>query len=171
MEYGPRALGNRSILADPRHPGMRDRVNSMVKKREAFRPFAPTVLEDKVREHFDINHPSPFMLETCQVISPLELPAIKHINGSARIQTINKEVNPLYADPILEFEIFTGCPILLNTSFNVRGQPIVCTPEDAMECFITTNIDNLVLGDFLIDRSENSLLLLQVLVSAQKKFE
>ncbi|MCP5046554.1 MAG: carbamoyltransferase [bacterium] len=169
MEFGPRALGNRSILADPRDPEMRDLVNSMVKKREGFRPFAPVVLEEKMSEHFDIDHPSPFMLETCQVISPIDLPAITHVNGSARIQTINRESNPLYADLILEFEKLTGCPILLNTSFNVRGQPIVCTPGDALECFITTHIDCLVMGDFLIDRSGNFLTLLQVMVNAQQQ--
>ncbi|MCP5054655.1 MAG: carbamoyltransferase, partial [bacterium] len=168
MEYGPRALGNRSILADPRNPEMRDRVNAMVKKREAFRPFAPSILEDKLQEHFDIDHPSPFMLETCQVISPLDLPAITHVNGSARIQTVNSQSNPLYASLIREFETITGCPIILNTSFNVRGEPIVCTPKDALECFITTNIDCLVLGGFLIDRSGNSLFLLQLFSAAQK---
>ncbi|MGD2089692.1 MAG: carbamoyltransferase N-terminal domain-containing protein [Candidatus Aminicenantes bacterium] len=168
MEYGPRALGNRSILADPRDPGMRDRVNAVVKKREAFRPFAPVVLEEKMKEHFDIDHPSPFMLETCQVISPLDLPAITHIDGSARIQSISWEINPLYADLILEFEKLTGCPVLLNTSFNVRGEPIVCNPTEALECFISTRIDCLILGDFLVDRSENNLELLSVLVNIQK---
>jgi carbamoyltransferase len=167
MEYGPRALGNRSILADPRDPDMRDRVNAMVKKREAFRPFAPVVLEDKMSEHFDIDHPSPFMLETCRVISPLDLPAVTHVDGSARIQSVTREINPLYADLILEFEKITGCPILLNTSFNVRGQPIVCKPAEALETFITTKIDSLVLGDFLIDRSGNSLSMLHILVNAQ----
>ena len=167
MEYGPRALGSRSILADPRDPEMRDLVNAMVKKREAFRPFAPVVLEEKMHEHFDIQHPSPFMLETCQVISSFDLPAITHVDGSARIQTINRETNPLYADLILEFEAITGCPILLNTSFKVRGQPIVCNPVEALECFITTKINTLVLGDFLIDRSENSLGILQMLVNIQ----
>lgn len=169
MEYGPRALGNRSILADPRGPEMRDRINAMVKKREAFRPFAPSVLEEKMQDHFDIDHPSPFMLETCFVISPLDLPAITHVNGSARIQSVDRKTNPLYADLIHEFEKLTGCPIVLNTSFNVRGQPIVCTPQDALECFITTQIDCLVLGDFIVDRSENSLTLLSVLVNAQKE--
>lgn len=171
MEYGPRALGNRSILADPRSPDMRDRINSMVKKREAFRPFAPAVLEVKMKDHFDIGHPSPFMLETCKVISPLNLPAVTHVNGSARIQTVNPKTNPLFAALILEFEKLTGCPVLLNTSFNVRGQPIVCTPFDALECFITTDIDSLLLGDFLIQRCENSLSLLRMLVNAQKRIK
>jgi len=171
MEYGPRALGNRSILADPRDPGMRDLVNAMVKKREAFRPFAPAVLEDKMREHFDIDHPSPFMLETCRVISPLDLPAITHVNGSARIQSVTDEANPRYAGIIREFEKITGCPIILNTSFNVRGQPIVCTPEDALECFISTKIDCIVLGDFLVDRDDNSLYLLKIMVNAQDEIK
>jgi carbamoyltransferase len=155
MEFGPRALGARSILADPRDPTMRDKINAMVKKREAFRPFAPAVLEDKVKEHFDIDHPSPFMLETCKVISKLNLPAITHIDGSARIQTVNQKTNPRFAALISEFEKMTGCPILLNTSFNVRGQPIVCTPIDALLCFINTEIESLVLGDFIIDKADN----------------
>jgi carbamoyltransferase len=171
MEYGPRALGSRSILADPRHPEMRDRINAMVKKREAFRPFAPSVVEEKMREHFDIDHPSPFMIETCQVISSLDLPAITHVDGSARIQSVNSEVNPLYADLIREFEKLTGCPIILNTSFNVRGEPIVCTPVDALECFINTKIDCLVLGDFLIDRSDDTMFFLRLLINAQKQIK
>jgi len=169
MEFGPRALGSRSILADPRGADMRDRINAMVKKREAFRPFAPVVLEDKMQEHFQLDHSSPFMLETCDVISKLDLPAITHVNGSARVQTITREANPLYADLILEFDKLTGCPILLNTSFNVRGQPIVCTPQDALECFITTEIDCLVLGEFLIDRSENFLDVMRILVHFQEE--
>lgn len=168
MEFGPRALGSRSILADPRNPVMRDRINAMVKKREAFRPFAPVVLEDKMNEHFDIGHPSPFMLETCQVISPLDLPAITHVDNSARIQSIDKKTNFLYAGIIEEFDRLTGCPILLNTSFNVRGEPIVCTPIDAIECFITSDIEALVIGDFLIDRDPESLYLLQIIVKANR---
>ncbi|MCP4148395.1 MAG: carbamoyltransferase [bacterium] len=169
MEFGPRALGSRSILADPRGAEMRDRINAMVKKREAFRPFAPVVLEDKMREHFDIDHPSPFMLETCRVISSLDLPAITHVNGSARIQSVNKDTNYLYAAVIEEFERLTGCPILLNTSFNVRGEPIVRTPIDAMQCFITTDIECLVLGDFIIDREEQELAILQLMINSQRE--
>src|SRR5205823_4204401 len=97
MEFGPRSLGSRSILADPRHPEMRDRINALVKMREAFRPFAPAVLQSKAHEHFDIDHPSPFMLETCQVISPIDLSAITHIDGSARVQTVTRETNPRFA--------------------------------------------------------------------------
>jgi len=168
MEYGPRALGSRSILADPRDPAMRDRINAMVKKREAFRPFAPVVLEEKMQRHFAIDHPSPFMLETCQVISPLTLPAITHVDNSARIQTVNKNSNPLYAGLIEDFDRMTGCPILLNTSFNVRGEPIVCTPVDALECFITTDIECLVIDDFIIDRSPASLMVLQIMVKSHR---
>lgn len=157
MEFGPRALGARSILADPRDDTMRDKINAMVKKREAFRPFAPAVLEDKTREHFEIDHASPFMLETCQVISDIHFPAITHVDGSARIQTVDRETNPLYAELLIEFDRLTGCPVLLNTSFNVRGQPIVCTPFDALLCFINTEIESLVLGDFIIDKADNSI--------------
>jgi carbamoyltransferase len=153
MEFGPRSLGARSILADPRRSDMRDRINALVKKREAFRPFAPAVLEEKVHEHFDLDHPSPFMLEVCQVRSPLELPAITHVDGSARVQTVNSKTNPRFAALINEFDHQTGCPILLNTSFNMRDEPIVCHPVDAIRCFVRSQIDTLVLGDFIIDRT------------------
>jgi carbamoyltransferase len=166
MEFGPRSLGARSILADPRDSGMRDRINSMVKKREGFRPFAPAVLEEKMNDHFDLPHSSPFMLETCQVISSLDLPAITHVDGSARVQTVNGKTNPRFAALIKAFDEITGCPILLNTSFNVKGEPIVCNPEDAIRCFITTDIDCLVLEDFIIDRSENSLLGMEMILNA-----
>ena len=153
MEFGPRALGSRSILADPRQPQMRDRINSLVKNREAFRPFAPAVLESRAGAHFDLDHPSRFMTETCQVISPLALPAITHVDGSARVQTVDERNNPRFAGLLRAFEKLTGCPILLNTSFNVKGEPIVCTPVDALVCFIRSDIDVLVLEDFVIARS------------------
>jgi carbamoyltransferase len=153
MEFGPRALGARSILADPRRPEMRDRINALVKMREAFRPFAPAVLESHVREHFDLDHSSPFMLETCEVISPIDLPAITHIDGSARVQTVSSDTNPRFAALLEEFHNRTGCPILLNTSFNMRGEPIVCTTVDAIRCFVRSEIDALVVEDFLLDRS------------------
>ncbi|HEX5603925.1 MAG TPA: carbamoyltransferase [Pyrinomonadaceae bacterium] len=153
MEFGPRALGARSILADPRRPEMRDRINALVKMREAFRPFAPAALESEASEHFDLDHPSPFMLETCDVISPIDLPAITHIDGSARLQTVNARVNPRFAALLEEFNRRTGCPIILNTSFNMRGEPIVCTPNDALSCFIRSHIDVLVLEDFALERS------------------
>jgi carbamoyltransferase len=152
MEMGPRALGARSLLADPRDPDMRDRLNRMVKKREAFRPFAPSVLLAHAAEHFDLDHPSPFMLETCRVTSPLDLPAITHVDGSARPQTVDPEVLPRYAALLEAFHRRTGCPLLVNTSFNVRGEPIVASPVDALFCFGTTSIDSLVLEDFLLDR-------------------
>jgi carbamoyltransferase len=153
MEFGPRSLGARSILADPRHPEMRDRINALVKMREAFRPFAPAVLESKAHEHFEIGHPSPFMLETCRVISPLNLPSITHVDGSARVQTVSPETSPRFAALLEEFDRRTGCPILLNTSFNMRGDPIACTPYDAIMCFVQSQIDVLVVEDFIIERS------------------
>jgi len=164
MEFGPRSLGARSILADPRNDGMRDRINAMVKKREGFRPFAPAVLAESAAEHFDLHHDSPFMLETCQVISPLHLPAITHVDNSARVQTVSKETNASFYELLQYFNDQTGCPILLNTSFNIKGEPIVCSPEDAIKCFITTDIDALVLEDFLIERSQNNFELLKLLI-------
>jgi carbamoyltransferase len=152
MEFGPRALGARSILADPRDEKMRDRINALVKMRESFRPFAPAVLEGQAGEHFAIDHPSPFMLETCQVCSPFELPAITHVDRSARLQTVDPESSPRFAALLARFAERTGCPILLNTSFNMRGEPIVCTPEDALLCFARSQIDALVLEDFIVDR-------------------
>lgn len=153
MEFGPRALGARSILADPRGIGTRDRINELVKMRESFRPFAPAVLESEASRHFDIDHPSPFMLETCQVTSPIDLPSITHVDGSARIQTVDEDTNPRFARLLAEFHRQTGCPILLNTSFNVRGEPIVGTPLDAIRCFAKSRIDLVVLEDFVLDRS------------------
>ena len=154
MEFGPRALGGRSILADPRNPAMRDRVNAFVKKREAFRPFAPAVIAERAREHFDLDHDAPFMLETCQVRSPLDLPAITHVDGSARPQTVHAGTNPRFHALLQAFERRTGCPILLNTSFNLRGEPIVCTPVDALLCFVRSDLDCLVLEDVVLDRRD-----------------
>jgi carbamoyltransferase len=152
MEFGPRSLGARSILADPRRPEMRDRINALVKKRESFRPFAPSVLESEAAKHFDLDHPSPFMLETCQVISPIDLPAITHVDGSARVHTVRPDVNPRFAALLIEFNRRTGCPILLNTSFNMRGEPIVCTAIDAIKTFVQSQIDVLVVEDFILER-------------------
>jgi len=152
MELGPRALGGRSILADPRVPGMRDRINQLVKLRESFRPFAPAVLAERAAEHFDVDHPSPFMLETVQVRGDLALPAITHVDGSARLQTVDDAASPRFAALLRAFERRTGCPVLLNTSFNMRGEPIVCTPADALICFVRSRLDTLVLEDFLLDR-------------------
>ncbi|WP_109302783.1 carbamoyltransferase [Aquimarina sp. AU474] len=164
MEFGPRSLGARSILADPRDPEMKNRINAMVKKREGFRPFAPAALLEKASKHFEIDHASPFMLETCQVISEISLPAITHIDGSARLQTVTKEANGRFYDLIHAFDKITGCPILLNTSFNVKGEPIVCTPEDAIKCFIHADIDCLVIGNTIIDRDEHNLDFLKLIV-------
>src|SRR6202035_3536214 len=153
LELGPRALGGRCLVADPRDPGMRDRLNRLVKKREAFRPFAPAVLAALAGEHFDLGHSSPFMLETCRVTSPLDLPAVTHVDGSARPQTIDASAAPRWAALLEAFRRRTGCPLLVNTSFNVRGEPIVASPVDALLCFAATDIDALVLEDFLVDRA------------------
>lgn len=152
MEFGPRALGARSILANPQDPDVRDRLNRLVKKREAFRPFAPSVLYDHAAQHFDLDHPSPFMLETCRVTSSLSLPGITHVDGSARPQTVDSATSPRYAALLEAFYRRTGCPMLVNTSFNMRGEPIVCTPVDALLCMGNAGLDVLVLEDFLVDR-------------------
>ncbi len=152
LEFGPRALGSRSIIADPRNANMRDRLNKLVKKRESFRPFAPAILLKRASDHIDLNIPSPFMLETCQVISKLDLPAVTHIDGSCRPQTVDADSSPHFAALLEAFYQRTHCPILVNTSFNVRGEPIVCTPLDALRCFGNSDIDVLVLGSFVIDR-------------------
>lgn len=154
MEFGPRSLGARSILADPRRPDMRDRINALVKHREAFRPFAPAVLEEFAAEHFALDHPSPFMLEVCQVISPIPLPAVTHVDGSARVQTVTSSEHRRFAELLKHFHARTGCPILLNTSFNLRGEPIVCSVIDAISTFGRSKIDLLVLDDFVIDRAD-----------------
>ena len=153
MEFGPRALGARSILADPRDPDMRDHINALVKMREAFRPFAPAVLEEEAHNHFQLDHPSPFMLETCQVISTLDLPAITRVDRSARAQTVNAAANPRFAALLREFFKRTGCPILLNTSFNMRGEPIVCNIVDAITCFVRSKINLLVVEDLILERA------------------
>jgi carbamoyltransferase len=155
MEFGPRALGGRSILADPRDPGMRDTLNMKIKFREGFRPFAPSVLADKAAEWFDIDCDSPYMLLVAQVREGKRcIPSVTHVDNSARLQTVTREENPLYYDLIAEFGRITGVPIIINTSFNVRGEPIVCTPHDAYLCFMRTNMDHLVLGHHLLDKKE-----------------
>ncbi|CAL9330677.1 carbamoyltransferase family protein [Streptomyces sp. enrichment culture] len=151
-EFGPRSLGGRSILADPRGDDTRDRINASVKMREAFRPFAPAVLAEHAHEHFRLDHESPFMLETCEVVSPLSLPAITHVDKSARVQTVTEATNGRFYRLIRTFADRTGCPLLLNTSFNLRGEPIVHTPVDALLCFLRSDIDCLVLDDFVLDR-------------------
>jgi carbamoyltransferase len=154
MEFGPRALGARSILADPRRPEMQSRINALVKQREAFRPFAPAVLESVAHEHFALDHPSPFMLETCPVISPIPLPAVTHVDGSARVQTVSRATNGRFADLIAHFYNRTGCPVLLNTSFNLRGEPIVCSIMDAISTFGRSDMEALVLEDLLVDKND-----------------
>ena len=153
IELGPRALGARSLLADPRRPEMRERLNALVKKREAFRPFAPSILLGEASRHLALDHPSPFMLETCPVRSPLDLPAVTHVDGSARPQTVDPQHQPRYARLLEAFRRRTGCPVLVNTSFNVRDEPIVCTPEDALSCAVRSEIDALAIEDFLVDRT------------------
>ncbi len=153
MEFGPRALGARSILADPRRPEMRDVINQRIKRRESFRPFAPAVLRAHAAEHFDLRAEVPFMNETCRVISPLSLPAVTHVDGSARPQTVDKERAPRFTALLEAFYARTGCPILLNTSFNMRGQPIVCTPVDALFCFIQAQLDVLILENVVLTRA------------------
>jgi len=152
MEFGPRALGARSILANPLDPQIRDRLNRVVKKRESFRPFAPSVLLAHAKSHFALQGPSAFMLETCQVQSELDLPGITHVNGSARPQTVTREQNPRFAALLETFYSLSGCPMLVNTSFNVREEPIVCSPVDALLCMINSELDLLVLEDAVIER-------------------
>ncbi|MFB6089305.1 MAG: carbamoyltransferase C-terminal domain-containing protein, partial [Candidatus Aenigmatarchaeota archaeon] len=154
MEWGPRALGNRSILANPKNENMVDILNRKVKHREEFRPFAPSVIWNKAPEYFDIEYESPYMLFVFDVKDSKkdEIPAVTHINGTSRIQTIREKNNPKYYDLIKKFGNITGIPILLNTSFNTRGEPIVCTPEDAYNCFSKTNIDYMVMGNFLVSK-------------------
>jgi carbamoyltransferase len=176
MEFGPRALGSRSILGDPRSPKMQEQMNLKIKFRESFRPFAPTVLEERVSDYFELDRKSPYMLLVAPVkegrriplseeqqrlfgieklnVPRSDIPAITHVNYSARVQTVNKEDNPDYHDLIEEFERQTGCGVVVNTSFNVRGEPIVCTPEHAYTCFMRTNMDYLVVGPYLLDKTE-----------------
>jgi carbamoyltransferase len=174
MEFGPRALGSRSILGDPRSPTMQAQMNLKIKFREGFRPFAPSVLLERAKDYFEIDVESPYMSMTAPVrrerrlpepalqnepwgierlnIPRSDIPAVTHLDYSARIQTVCRETNPLYYDLIKEFETITGCGLLVNTSFNVRGEPIVCTPAEAYQCFMRTRIDHLVLGPFLLDK-------------------
>lgn len=150
-EFGPRALGNRSILADPRNSINRDRLNSVVKRREAFRPFGPTVLWESASDFLELEVESPFMLQACPVRPHVrdQIPAVVHVDGTTRPQTLRREVNPLYYDLISAFRDLTGIPILVNTSFNIAGDPIVETPEDSVRCFRGSGLDVLALGQFL----------------------
>ena len=178
MEFGPRALGGRSILADPRSPSMQKLLNLKVKYRESFRPFAPSVLREDVQEWFEMNRDSPYMLLVADVVKserkPMtdemnalfgidklnvprsSIPAVTHVNYSARVHTVHKETNPVYHKLIKRFKELTGCPVLVNTSFNVRGEPIVCSPEDAFKCFMGTELDLLVIGNSLLYKAKQS---------------
>lgn len=153
MEWGPRALGNRSILADPRRAGMRDILNAKIKRREMFRPFAPSILEEAAADYFTQSYPSPFMLMAYAVRPEKRcvIPATTHVDGSGRLQTVNQRQNPLYYKLITEFGKQTGVPVLLNTSFN-ENEPVVCKPEEALDCFLRTRMDLLVLGKLMVAR-------------------
>ena len=178
MEFGPRALGARSIIADPRSDKMQKILNLKVKFRESFRPFAPSVIREDLSEWFELDKDSPYMLLVSDVkksirrdmtndekklfgikklnIKRSSIPAVTHVDYSARIQTVHKETNPKYHKLIEEFKKKTGCPVIVNTSFNVRGEPIVNTPEDAFNCFMGTEIDILVIGNcFLVKENQN----------------
>ncbi|MDD4939498.1 MAG: carbamoyltransferase [Candidatus Omnitrophica bacterium] len=154
MEFGPRALGCRSILANPCNPGMKELLNSKVKKRESFRPYAPAVLEEKAGEYFKLRNFSPFMLLAAAVKEEKRhvIPAVIHADGTARVQTVNKTINPRLWGLIKEFELIKGVPVVLNTSFNLNGEPVVCSPEDAISCFNRSQMDCLVLSNCVIER-------------------
>jgi carbamoyltransferase len=154
MEWGPRALGNRSILADPRRAEMKDIINRKIKFREPYRPFAPSVLEEAVEDYFHFSGPSPYMTFVCRVRDERkdEIPAVTHVDGTARIQTVSRKQNTRLWTLIKEFEALTGLPIVLNTSFNVKGEPIVCTPDDAVRCFMHSDLDYLVIGESICSR-------------------
>jgi carbamoyltransferase len=158
MEFGPRALGARSILASPLHASMQNQLNE-IKDREDFRPVAPVVLEEEAANWFQCERPSPFMLFVYDVLPEKAeiIPAVRHVDGTARIQTINREQHALYYDLLKAFQARTGVPILVNTSFNTRGEPMVCTPRDAVECFWTSPLDALVIGPFLLEKGGRSL--------------
>jgi len=151
MEWGPRALGNRSIVVDPRRSEMKDILNSRIKHREPFRPFAPSILEEAASEYFEKSHSSPFLIMAYPV-RPDKRSAIRaptHVDGSGRLQTVSREGNPRYWRLIKEFERLTGVPVRLNTSFN-ENEPIVCTPDEAIDCFLRTKMDVLAIGDYLV---------------------
>jgi carbamoyltransferase len=176
MEFGPRSLGARSILGDPRSPAMQKNLNLKVKYRESFRPFAPAVLREDASEWFDLACDSPYMLLVAEVrqdkrrhmtadeqalfgidklnVSRSEIPAVTHVDYSARIQTVHSDTNPLFHKLLSRFKALTGCPILVNTSFNVRGEPIVCTPEDAFRCFMGNELDLLVVGNCVLQKTD-----------------
>jgi carbamoyltransferase len=157
MEWGPRALGNRSLLADPRREDMRELINAKVKQREPFRPFAPSVLEERAKEFFDLPDPSPFMLFTAPALPSAKgvIPTVIHVDGTSRVQTVDRTSNPKFRKLIEAFDRKTGVPVLLNTSFNVN-EPIVCSPEEAVRCFLRTEVEWLVLGNLLAQRPDTA---------------
>jgi carbamoyltransferase len=154
MEIGPRALGSGSILADPTNPGMKDKINAEVKHREAYRPFAPSAIVEARNDYFDIGVEDPFMLKVCNVLPDKRsvLPAITHVDGTARLQTVSRETNPLYHELIRKFGELKGTPVVLNTSFNIMGEPIVESPVNALRCFYSTGLDDLVIGNYVVSK-------------------
>jgi carbamoyltransferase len=176
MEFGPRALGGRSIIGDPRSEKMQSVMNLKIKYRESFRPFAPAVLAEDVDEYFELDRPSPYMLIVAPVHESLripmtaeqqqlfgvqklhvkrsQIPAITHVDYSARVQTVHEKSNPRFHALLQQFKVRTGCAVLVNTSFNVRGEPIVCTPEDAYRCFMRTEMDYLVVENYLMAKTK-----------------
>jgi carbamoyltransferase len=174
MEFGPRALGHRSIIGDARSPDMQSIMNLKIKYRESFRPFAPAVLAERASEYFDIDVESPYMMLVASVREQLrtgngrpeagdlrawvnearsQIPAVTHVDYTARLQTVNRDQSPEFHAILSAFDELTGCPVMINTSFNVRGEPIVCSPEDAYRCFMRTEMDHLVLGRHLLDKT------------------
>jgi carbamoyltransferase len=188
MEFGPRALGGRSIIGDARSPKMQSVMNLKIKFRESFRPFAPSVLVEHISDYFQLDRESPYMLLVAPVLAKWHtgvkengevgfdklkltrstIPAVTHVDFSARIQSVHKEDHPLYHEMIKAFRDMTGCPVIINTSFNVRGEPIVCTPKDAYLCFMRTNMDYLVMGNYLLDKKNKDL---EHDIDWQKEFE
>lgn len=152
MEIGPRALGNRSILANPSFPDMKEKINSEVKFREAFRPFAPSTILEAKNDYFDLDVEAPFMLKVCNVLKDKQaiIPAVTHVDGSARLQTVTRALNPRYYDLIKKLGDKTGVPVVLNTSFNIQGEPIVESPKDAIRCFFSTGLDTLIIGNYVL---------------------
>ena len=158
MEWGPRALGNRSILCDPRRSDMKDILNIKIKRRESFRPFAPSILRESVSKWFEQNDDVPFMMQVYKILEEKRslIPAVTHVDGSGRLQTVSKKTNSRYYTLIKEFNNLTNIPMLLNTSFN-ENEPVVCKPEEALETFLRTKMDLLVMGDWMIKRKAQDL--------------
>jgi carbamoyltransferase len=170
MEFGPRALGNRSILADARDPDMKNKVNDSIKFRENWRPFAPSVLAEKASDYFEPDAASPFMILT-HTVKPDKrtvIPAVTHADNSARVQTVERSVNPLYWELISEFERLTGVAVIMNTSFNLRGEPIVCEPKDAVRTFFSSGLDFLILGECVVAKDPARLLEIERIAQDQR---